>query len=112
LSKTNANILSLSAHKFYGPKGIGVLYIKNNTTIDPLIHGGSQEYSMRAGTENVSNIVGLGKALELSVKRIDTNQQYIKPLQIQLISQILKNIPGAKLNGHKSNRLCYNVLRI
>jgi len=109
LSKVNANLLSLSAHKFYGPKGIGVLYIKNNTKIDPLIHGGSQEYSMRAGTENVSNIVGLGKALELSVKRIDTNQQYIKSLQIQLISQILKNIPEAKLNGHKSNRLCDNV---
>jgi len=109
LSKINVNLLSLSAHKFYGPKGIGVLYIKNNTKIDPLIHGGSQEYNMRAVTENISNIVGLGKALELSVKHINTNQQYIKSLQNQLISQILKNIPGAKLNGHTSNRLFENV---
>ncbi|MCY6369864.1 cysteine desulfurase NifS [Clostridium ganghwense] len=94
----NIDLLSMSAHKFYGPKGVGVLYIKKGTKIHNLIHGGSQQRAKRSGTENVAGIVGLGKAIELSIKKLNTEVDRLNNLRDKLIDQLLK-IPDTKLNG-------------
>lgn len=101
----NIDLLSLSAHKFYGPKGIGVLYIRNNTNIIQLLHGGTQEFGFRAGTENVANIIGLGKAIELSTRNIKSNSEKIMILKNKFISDILNTIPNSYLNGDITNSL-------
>jgi len=100
------DLLSISAHKFYGPKGIGMLYIKDGTKICPLIHGGRQEKNRRAGTENVPGIIGMGKAAELSGKFLsDTeNSLRIKKLRDALQKKILKKIPDVIVNGHPEKR--------
>jgi len=103
------DMLSMSAHKFYGPKGIGVLYIKEGTIIDNFIHGGGQENKRRAGTENVANIVGLGKAIELSYDDFDINNNRIIKLREKLINGVMEKIPYVKLNGHRTKRLPGNV---
>jgi len=103
------DLLSLSGHKFYGPKGVGVLYIKNGTKISPLIHGGGQERGKRAGTENVANIVGIGKAIELATKDISTYSTHLQKLRDMTIENILKTIPHSRLNGHIEKRLPGNV---
>lgn len=103
------DLLSLSAHKFYGPKGVGALYVRRGTKLDPLIHGGGQERNRRAGTENVAGIVGLAKALELAVVEMDSSGQRQKELRDQLISEILEKIPHTRLNGHPEKRLPGNV---
>jgi cysteine desulfurase len=95
-------MLSLSGHKLGAPKGIGVLYKKRNVQIEPIIHGGVHEYGKRAGTENVSAIVGLGKAIELTNKR---EADRIKKLRDYLESKIIKKIDGAVINGSKIDRL-------
>ncbi|MFL0195428.1 cysteine desulfurase NifS [Clostridium sp. WILCCON 0269] len=104
----NIDLLSMSSHKFYGPKGIGVLYIKKGVKIDSLIHGGSQERGRRAGTENIAGIVGMGKALEIAVKNMSSENKRLICLRDKLIDGLLK-IPDTVLNGHKSNRLPGNV---
>ncbi|MBP7792069.1 MAG: cysteine desulfurase NifS [Candidatus Goldbacteria bacterium] len=100
------DLLSIAAHKFYGPKGIGMLYIKDGTKICPLIHGGRQEKNRRAGTENVPGIIGMGKAAELSGKFLsDTeNSLRIKKLRDALQKKILKKIPDVIINGHPEKR--------
>lgn len=103
------DLLSLSGHKFYGPKGVGVLYIKNGTKISPLINGGGQEKGKRAGTENVANIVGIGKAIELATKDIPTYSRHLQELRDMTTEEILKTIPHSRLNGHKEKRLPGNV---
>ncbi|MDR1705302.1 MAG: cysteine desulfurase NifS [Clostridiales bacterium] len=105
----NADLLSLSAHKFYGPKGVGAMYIKKGTKISPLIFGGMQEFNKRAGTHNVSGIVGLGKALELACEEMEEERERITGLRDKLINGILNNIPHAKLNGGLEPRLPGNV---
>lgn len=103
------DLLSLSAHKFYGPKGIGALYIKRGVKIDNLIHGGGQERARRAGTENIPGIVGLGKAIELAVSDIEGKNKRLSSLRNKLVEGLL-NIPYSKLNGPKdSNRLPGNA---
>ncbi len=103
------DLLSLSAHKFYGPKGIGALYIKRGVKIDNLIHGGGQERARRAGTENVPGIVGLGKAIELAVSNIEEKNMRISHLRNKLVEGLLK-IPYSKLNGSMyENRLPGNA---
>lgn len=109
IEEIQVDILSLSAHKFYGPKGIGVLYIKEGTVIDSFVHGGGQEYGKRAGTENVANIVGLGKAIELSYSNFDTNNKKMVMLREKLINNVMERIPYVKLNGHRTKRLPGNV---
>lgn len=105
----NVDLLALSAHKIYGPKGIGVLYIRKGVRIRPLIHGGAQEKRRRAGTENVPAIVGLGKAMELAAeKRAESNKRIIA-LRDKLINGILDTIPNVRLNGHPEKRLAGNV---
>ncbi len=102
------NCLSFSAHKIYGPKGIGVLYIRKDTDLSPLIRGGGHERGMRAGTENVPGIVGLGEAVSLVAKKQKDNQK-IKKLRNKLITGIMKDIPGAQLNGSLKDRLPNNA---
>jgi cysteine desulfurase len=105
----NIDMLSLSAHKFYGPKGIGALYIKKGVKIDNLIHGGGQERKRRAGTENIAGIVGLGKAIELATADIDGYNRRIRGLRDRLLQGILARIPGTYLNGHREKRLPGNI---
>jgi len=101
--------LSLSAHKFYGPKGIGALYIRKGTPIASMLQGGAQERGRRSGTENVAGIVGLAAALEASIGTIPHEQVRLTKLRDKLINEILSNIPHAALNGPKDNRLPGNV---
>ncbi|OPJ63618.1 cysteine desulfurase IscS [Clostridium oryzae] len=109
VDEMNIDMLSLAAHKFYGPKGIGVLYIRRNVHIDNLLHGGSQERGRRAGTENIPSIVGLGKALELAVKNMNENSMRISKLRDRLITGLME-IPGTILNGPSGkSRLSGNV---
>ncbi|MFA4861238.1 cysteine desulfurase NifS [Methanoregula sp.] len=103
------DLLSLSAHKFYGPKGAGVLYIRKGTKIDNLIHGGGQERRRRAGTENIAGIVGLGKAIEMATADIEGHNRKIRALKDRLQAGILKTIPHAYLNGHPEKRLPGNI---
>lgn len=105
----NIDMLSMSGHKFYGPKGIGALYIKKGIKLNPLIHGGAQERRRRAGTENVPGIVGIGLAAELASKELETEMPRLTALRDKLIKEILEKVPYARLNGHPSKRLPGNV---
>ncbi len=105
----NIDLLSLSAHKFYGPKGVGVLYIRKGVKVHSFIHGGGQEKRRRAGTENVPGIVGLGKAIELASENITLHTSKMVLLRDKLIKGLQDNIPYTKLNGHPVNRLPGNV---
>lgn len=104
------DMLSLSAHKFHGPKGVGVLYIRNGVKIDNLIHGGGQERGKRAATENLAGIAGLAKALEIAVNDLDENVSKMTKLRDKLIDGIQERIPYCRLNGAVGkDRLCNNV---
>ncbi len=105
----NIDLLSLSAHKFNGPKGVGALYIRKGVNISNMIHGGSQERNMRAGTENVASIVGMGKAIEITTKDIEKKNTYLLGLRDTLIKGLLDTIPDTILNGDKVDRLPNNV---
>ncbi|MEA4880887.1 MAG: cysteine desulfurase NifS [Synergistaceae bacterium] len=98
----NIDLLSLSAHKFYGPKGVGALYIKKGVKIDNFMHGGAQERGRRASTENVAGIVGLGAAIELASSRMASASERISRLRDMLIDGVMKAVPHAKLNGAPS----------
>ena len=103
------DLLSISSHKLYGPKGIGALYIKNGIDIDPVILGGGQEHGLRSGTENVAGIVGFGKACEIAKNNLNENTSKIKKLRDILIEKILDEIPEVTLNGHPQFRLPNNT---
>lgn len=105
----HADMLSLSAHKFHGPKGIGALYIRKGVKIDPLIHGGAQERGHRAGTENLPGIVGLGKAIELAEEGLAENAARMTVLRNRLISGLTAAIPNMRINGTMDKRLPNNV---
>ena len=104
----NIDLLSMSGHKFHGPKGIGVLYIRKGVRIDNFMHGGAQERSKRAGTENLAAIVGMGKAIELATQNLEANAAHMTRLRDKLIGGILERIPDVRLNGHPTNRLPNN----
>jgi cysteine desulfurase len=99
------DLLSASAHKFYGPKGTGFLYIREFTPISRFIYGGHQENELRAGTENVAGIVGTGKAIELCIENLEEHINQMKLLSDITISGLRSQIPGLKLNGHETDRL-------
>lgn len=103
------DMLTFSAHKIYGPKGIGGLYLKKGTPIAPLVTGGNQEKGVRSGTENVPYIVGLGKAVEIAKKLQDKETTRLTALRDYFIEKVLKNIPNAELNGSKENRIANNA---
>ena len=105
----NIDLMSISAHKFHGPKGIGALYCRKGIVLEPVIVGGAQERKRRAGTENVAGIVGLGAAIERAHKNMAADMARVSALRDKLISGILKNIPHVKLNGHPTQRLPQNV---
>lgn len=107
----NIDLLSMSAHKFYGPKGIGALYIRNGVKIQNLIHGGGQERGKRASTENIAGIVGIGKAIELAMENMPEENKKLANLRGKLIKEIEERIPEVKLNGPRdmSKRLPNNV---
>ena len=105
----NIDSLSLSGHKFYGPKGVGVLYVKRGIEFQSFINGGHQERNKRAGTENVAGIVGIGKAIELAYQNLDEHNKKITELRDYFINQITAKIPKVKINGDMINRLPGNV---
>lgn len=109
LSQLPVDMLSLSAHKFGGPKGVGALYIRKGVRIDNLIQGGAQENNKRAGTENLPGIVGLGEAITLAVQDIPAKTEKIAALRDYIIRGIMEKIPYCRLNGHPTNRLCGNI---
>ncbi len=105
----NIDMMSASAHKLNGPKGIGFLYIRKGVKIRSFVHGGAQERKRRAGTENVPGIVGFGKAAELAVKSMAERTQKETELRDYLIDRVLKEVPYTRLNGHRTNRLPNNA---
>ena len=109
VEELNIDLLSMSAHKFYGPKGMGALYVKTGVNFEKIQDGGHQEKNMRAGTENVAGIVGLGKAIELAYKNFDEYNKKLTDLRDYYISQVEEKIPNVKLNGHITRRLPGNA---
>jgi cysteine desulfurase len=109
VNEMNIDLLSMSAHKLYGPKGVGALYIRQGIKIDPLIAGGAQERNKRAGTENIAGIVGTGKAVELAYEHLEENNSKLISLRERLIKGIQDNISHVRLNGHPEKRLPGNV---
>jgi cysteine desulfurase len=103
------DMLSMSAHKFHGPKGTGALYVRKGIVLPPLIYGGAQERNRRAGTENVPGLVGMGKAIELACTDLDEKNRRMMRLRDKLIEELPKRIPEIKLNGHPTKRLPNNV---
>jgi len=103
------DLLSLSAHKFYGPKGVGALYVRRGTPWLPLQQGGGQERGRRAGTENVAGIVGLAAALQLATETMDEEGARLCALRDWLIAAVLAAVPGSRLNGHPTRRLPGNA---
>jgi cysteine desulfurase len=105
VGKMGIDLLSLSAHKIYGPKGIGVLYVKKGTKFDPCVHGGHQEWGKRGGTENVPGIVGLGKAAEIATAEMKADAERIGGLRDRLEKGLEGRISDLLFNGHREKRL-------
>jgi cysteine desulfurase len=93
------DLISMSSHKIYGPKGVGALYVRSGLEISPIIHGGGQESELRSGTENVPGIVGFGKACELAAKRMGQYKEQVSELRDYLVERVAKDIPHSRLNG-------------
>ncbi len=109
VDELNIDLMSTSAHKINGPKGIGFLYIRSGIKISNLIHGGAQEYSKRAGTTNAASIIGFAKAAELAAKNMDETIRYESSLRDRLIKRVTKEIPYSIVNGDLNNRLSNNA---
>jgi cysteine desulfurase len=110
LRHTPVHFITGSAHKFHGPKGVGLIYINENVRIKPFVHGGGQERNMRAGTENIYGIVGFAKALELATANFETDSAYIGTLKYYMHEQLKKYIPGVGFNGDTLGNSLYTVL--
>lgn len=109
VKKLDVDLLSISSHKLYGPKGVGALYIKDGVKIDPMILGGGQEFRLRSGTENVASIVGFGQACEIAQNYLIENISLVKKLQTILVKKVLDEIPEVTFNGHSELRLSNNA---
>lgn len=114
LQKLKVHFLAASAHKFHGPKGVGFLYCRKGTRLTQLIHGGGQEGSLRAGTENIHGIVGLTKALQIAYAHLDAHGLYVQQLKNHLISRLLDEVPGISFNGNSADdaKSLYTVLNV
>jgi cysteine desulfurase len=111
VKELDVDLLSLSAHKFYGPKGVGALYIKGGVKLAPLLDGGGHERGRRSGTENVAAIAGLGEAARLAKLEMEADQKRIRGLRDRLEAGILNSIPQVKINGHPQQRM-FNTLNV
>ncbi len=109
VDEMNIDLLSLTGHKFYGPKGAGALYIRKGTKISPFITGGGQEKNRRAGTENVAAVAGLGKAIELATSNISSHCKKLSQMRDRFIDRVLSEIPYTRLNGHRTERMASNA---
>lgn len=109
VDRLKVDLLSISAHKLYGPKGVGALYVRKGTKLNSLVHGGEQERRRRAGTENVPGMVGLGKAVELAGQEISNETERLAALRDRLVRGLLAKIDHVRLNGHPTRRLPNNV---
>lgn len=109
VKELNVDLLSISGHKIYGPKGIGALYVRKGVPIENLIHGGAQERRRRAGTENTAGIVGFGKAAKMAVTNLEENSAHLQKLRDALIKGVMEKIPQVRLNGHPVKRLPGNA---
>jgi len=109
VKNVGVDLLSISAHKIYGPKGIGALYVKKGTHLEPILHGGGHEKGLRSSTENIPGIVGLGKAAELAEGRMSEDTAHLTDLRDQLIKATLGSIEESYLNGHPTKRLPNNA---
>lgn len=109
VQELGVDMMSFSGHKFYGPKGIGVLYIRSGTKIDPVMTGGHQERMKRGGTTNVPAIVGMAEAFHLANEEREKNAAYVKGLRDRFIREVEERIPDVRLNGHRVNRLPANA---
>ena len=112
LSKLNIDFLVASAHKFHGPKGVGFAFVRKNIILQPLVFGGEQEKGMRAGTENIHNIVGMAKALELSLTNLDSDKQHIQQLKNYLVDKLKTEIPNSLFvaNPEETHHTILNVI--
>lgn len=111
-NRANIHFATGAAHKFHGPKGVGILFISENVKVNPMIHGGGQERNMRAGTENVPGIVGFAKALEIAMQELEKDQSKIQSIKNYLAEQLLKNVPGVAFNGDWNGQSLYTVLNV
>ncbi len=109
VQELGVDLLTLSGHKFYGPKGIGALYVRKGVRIDPLLHGGHQERGKRAGTENVPGIIGMAKAITLAVENMEGHANKLRALRDHTLQDVMDRIPHIKLNGHPTQRLPGNL---
>ena len=107
--KMNTDMLSVSAHKFGGPKGVGFLYVRKGIRLPPFMHGGEQENGRRAGTTNVPGVVGMAKAAEIAHRDLEANMKKMTEIRDHYIERIEKEIPYCRLNGHRTNRLLYKL---
>jgi cysteine desulfurase len=109
VNKLGIDLLSMSSHKIHGPKGVGALYIRKGTSIEPLLHGGGHEYNLRSGTENVPGIVGFARAADLATTDLDKKAQFMTNMRDKLIDGVLEHVEGSNLNGHRTKRLPNNA---
>lgn len=109
VAELSVDLLSMAAHKFYGPKGVGALYVRKGVKLEPLIYGGSQERNRRAGTENIAGVVGMAKALTLANAELEENQKRITALRDYLIDSVLNRFDHVRLNGDRYKRLPGNA---
>ena len=112
VQECQVDFLNCAAHKFHGPKGIGFIYIRSGTGIHPFIYGGAQERNMRGGTENLSGIVGLAKALEIATNEMDAHSMHIRGLKNYMAEKLQTEIPGVAFNGDISDNSLYTVLNV
>jgi len=109
VDRLGVDLLSLSAHKLYGPKGVGVLYLRRGTPLLPQMQGGGQERGIRSGTEDVPGMVGMAEALRLAHEEMESRNEHARRLRDRLVEGILEHVPGAHLTGHPTNRLPNNA---
>ncbi|OEF98221.1 cysteine desulfurase NifS [Desulfuribacillus alkaliarsenatis] len=109
VNELGVDLLSISAHKIYGPKGVGVLYIKKGQRVESLMYGGGQERKIRPSTENLAGIIGMAKAMELAKNELEAESTRLQVLRDRLIKELLETIPETKLNGHPTKRLPHNA---
>lgn len=112
LRNTPVHFITGAAHKFHGPKGVGLLYINENVRIKPFVHGGGQERNMRAGTENLYGIVGFAKALELATQHHEKDSEYIGSLKLYMMEKLKQSIPGVGFNGDPLGKSLYTLLSV